>query len=287
MEVRDMSRITRLLDKVKKRQAPQYKPVQIPDELMDAEGDVQKKVGWVAPVYTISQSVQIDKCVCADNRCVTLLPGAPETDAYRVLRTHILQKTMAGKGNTIMVTSVSPGEGKTLTAINLAVIMAKDYNQTVLLVDCDLRKQNVHEVLGIESEKGLIDFLLDDVPVAELIQWPGVDKLTLISGGRPFHESSELLGSPRMKDLISDMKSRYPDRYVLFDTPPILGTADTLALIPLVDHVLVVVQAGKTPALEIARALDLIPKEKLLGLVLNRVKDQPESRYGYYPVRER
>jgi protein-tyrosine kinase len=276
-----MGKLMDLLDKIGRKPVPKEESALIPDAKLFGREDTQKKTGWTSPVYTQSQEVQIKECVCADNRIVSLLPTAPETDAYRVLRTHILQKTKSEGGSTIMITSVLPGEGKTLTAVNLAVIMAKDYKQTVLLVDCDLRKQNVHEALGIWSEKGLIDYLLYDVPVSELILWPGIEKLTLISGGRTFHESSELLGSPRMKELISDMKNRYPDRYVLLDAPPILSGADTLALIPLVDHVLVVVQADRTPAEDITKAIDLIPKEKMLGIVLNRLKERADTRYGY------
>ena len=276
-----MGKLTDLLDKIGKKRPTRQEPALIPEAKLFGREDTQKKTGWTSPVYTQSQTVQISENVCVDNRCVSLLPKAPETDAYRVLRTRILQKTKLEGGNTIMITSVLPGEGKTLTAVNLSIVMAKDYRQTVLLVDCDLRKQSVHKVLGLWSEKGLIDYLLDDVPVADLIMWPGIDQLTLISGGRPFHESSELLGSPRMKELVSDMKNRYADRYVLFDAPPILSGADALALIPLVDHVLLVVQADKTPTEDIMRAVDLIPTEKMLGIVLNKLKEQEDTRYGY------
>ena len=121
-----------------------------------------------------------------------------------------------------MVTSALPGEGKTLTAINLAFTFAKEFKQTALLVDCDLRQQQIHKVLGFPSEKGIVDYLLNDCPVQELFVWPGVEKLTVISGGKTVNDSSELLGSPGMKNLVADMKNRYPDRYVFFDVPPLL-----------------------------------------------------------------
>jgi protein-tyrosine kinase len=276
-----MGKLKSLFDKVGKKTPKGDGPSVILDASLIGRADIQRKTGWTTPNYTQSQAVQIAECVCLENRCVSLLPKAPETDAYRVLRTRILDKAKLDGGNAIMITSVLPGEGKTLTAVNLSIIMAKDYRQTVLLVDCDLRKQSVHEVLGIWGEKGLIDYLLDDVPVSDLIVWPGIEKLTLISGGRPFHESSELLGSPRMKELVSDMKNRYQDRYVIFDAPPILAGADALALIPLVDHVLLVVQADKTPAEDIVKAVELIPKEKMLGVVLNKLKERADTRYGY------
>jgi len=110
--------------------------------------------------------------------------------------------------------------------------------------------------------------------------WPRVDKLTFISGGRSVQESSELLGSPRMKELVAGMKTRYADRYVLFDVPPVLNGADALSFAPHVDHIILVVEAGRTQHDDIRRALDLLPREKILGLVLNRQPSPPLPRYG-------
>ena len=198
-----------------------------------------------------------------------------------MLRTKILQRAREKGGNTLMVTSALPGEGKTLTAINFAFTVAREFKQTVLLVDCDLRQQNVYRVLGIPSEKGLVDYLLDHFPVKDLIIWPGVEKMTLISGGQTLEGSSELLASPKMKDLVAEMKTRYPDRFVIFDVPPVLSAADALAFAPLVDHVVMVVQAGKTPLPDVKKALEMLPREKILGIVLNR-HDEISPKYYYY-----
>jgi non-specific protein-tyrosine kinase len=100
--------------------------------------------------------------------------------------------------------------------------------------------------------------------------WPGIEKMTLISGGGPFQESAAILSSPRMRELIADMKGRYPDRYIIFDAPSVLGGADVMTLAPLVDAVIVVVQAGKTSTIDVEKALRFLPKEKILGFVLNR-----------------
>ncbi|HEX9024248.1 MAG TPA: AAA family ATPase [Geobacteraceae bacterium] len=231
----------------------------------------QEKAGYVSPSYTISRSVSLNPQVMLANRCVGFQQNSPELDYYRVLRTHILQRSRGG-GNTVMVTSAHAGEGKTLTAINLAFTFAKEFKQTALLVDCDLRRQEIHKVLGYQSEKGLADYLLDDCPVQDLFVWPGVEKLTVISGGKTVGESSELLGSPGMKNLVAEMKNRYPERYVIFDVPPLLTSADPLAFAPLVDHIIVTVQAGETPLQDVNRALALLPGEKVLGLILNRNK---------------
>jgi len=226
-------------------------------------------MGYISPVYTLSRSVRLNPRVMAANRCVAFLPDSPEVEFYRQLRTRILQLSGSEGGATVMVTSALPGEGKTLTAINLALTFAKEFKQTALLVDCDLRQQQVHSVMGFASDRGLVDYLMDDCPVPELFVWPGVEKLTVISGGKTVKDSCELLGSPGMRDLVLDMKHRYPERYVFFDAPSILTSADAIAFAPLVDYVLVVAQAGQTPLKDINRALQLLPAEKILGLVMN------------------
>lgn len=230
----------------------------------------KEKIGWVSPQYHTSRPVTLDAELVYENRCTALLTDSPETDHYRVLRSHILRHIGREGEVTVMVTSALPGEGKTLTAINLAFTFAQEFRQTALLVDCDLKQQSIHEMLGYQSEKGLSDHLLDGCPVEEMTVWPGVEKLTIISGGRRMASGSALLGSPRMKALVQELKCRYPERYVFLDAPPLLAGADALALIPLVDYVLVVVQAGRTSVDDVNKAVGLIPEEKVLGVVLNR-----------------
>lgn len=246
----------------------------------------KEKAGWVCPTYDQSQQIRLDPKAVAENRCIAILPGSPDIESYKVLRTKVLKLTKEKGWNTIMVTSALPGDGKTLTAINLSLTFAREFNHTVLLVDCDLRKQNVHEVLGIHSRKGLIDYLLNDVPMTEIMIWPGIEKFTLISGGRTVHDSAELLGSPKMKDLFWEMKTRYPDRYIFFDVPPLLSVSDAMTFATLVDGILFVVEAGKTPMEDVERAIEMIPKEKFLGFVVNRKKEHlrdydAKAYYGY------
>ena len=247
-----------------RKEAPAFCPPDHPEE-KDREKD-----GWISPEYCQCRTIHLDPAFIAGKRCLAYLDNVPEAEAYRVLRTQILQRTCGSGSNTIMVTSALPGEGKTLAAINLAFTFAREFQHTVLLVDGDLRKQSIHKCLGCAGEKGLIDYLVDGTPVSELITWPGIEKMTLISGGRPFQESAEILGSPRMKELIVDMKKRYPERYIIFDVPPILTGADVLTFAPLVDQVIVVVRAGSTSMDDVKKALRFLPKEKILGFVLNR-----------------
>jgi protein-tyrosine kinase len=244
------------------------KPTNQPTDHFSATGSTLP--GDQPLVYRDKQGVRLDRELAIANRCVSLDNHSPATDAYKVLRTQILQRTRPRGWNTIMVTSARPREGKTVTAINLAVTFAKEFNQTALLVDCDLKNQCIAESLGLASGLGLVDYLLYDQPMQDLIVWPGIDKLTIISGGRTIQDSTELLGSPRMEALVQEMKTRYDDRYVFFDVPPLLDVADAIAFAPMVDGILMVVEAGKTAARDINAAAKLIPEEKFLGFVLNR-----------------
>jgi non-specific protein-tyrosine kinase len=220
--------------------------------------------------YSLSRQVSVDPKILHEKRFVAALPESSESDAYKILRTQIQQRAKDKGWNTIMVTSPQPGAGKTLTAINLAISMAQEFHQTVMLVDCDLRKQSIHKQLGYESDRGIADHLLENIPLSELIVNPGISTLTLISGGKTIEGSTELLGSSKMRHLVAEMKSRYQNRYIIFDVPSLLQGADALAFLPFVDTVLLVVESGKTSLTDSKTALKLIPPEKLLGFVVNR-----------------
>jgi non-specific protein-tyrosine kinase len=272
-------RLRKALDKAKKEREKQIKILPAHRlERRSPDGPSE----WRPPVYSQSQHVTLNSRWLIENRCVAITPHAPEIDSYKVLRTKIQHVARAKGWNTIMITSTRPQEGKTLTAINLALTFAKTYEQTALLVDCDLRRQSIYSRLGIQSHSGLIDYLVDNKPLDEMIIWPGIEKFTLISGGRTIDNSTELMSSPRMKELVGEMKARYTDRTIIFDVPPLLTGADSLAFAPLVDCLVLVVQAGMTSADDIKKALEVIPNEKFLGFVLNRAKTPVKDKYGYY-----
>jgi protein-tyrosine kinase len=240
---------------------------------------------WKAPVYSQSRPLPIDFDSAEKNHCICALPQQPESDHYRVLRTQIQHICDERDWRAVMITSTEPGEGKTLTSINLAFAFAKAYHQTVLLVDCDFRRQNIKNYLGLKSDIGLVESLLGDVPLKDTIIWPGVEKLAIISGSRTITESSELLASPMMRSMVREMRNRYTDRYLFFDVPPILGGADALAFAPAVDGILLVVGANGASKKEIRKSLELIPEGKLLGVVLNKHEGRLPNYQAYYEKR--
>jgi protein-tyrosine kinase len=242
---------------------------------------------WVPPVYWNSQACEPDFVAMERNHCVCFMEDAPELNYYKMLRVQIMQSAEARGWKTIMITSALPGEGKTVTSINLAMTFAKAYNQTVLLMDCDLRQQKAYRYMGIASDLGIIDHLVDGRPLNEIIIWPRIEKMTMISGGRTVNESAEVLGSPKMRALVQEMKMRYTDRYILLDSAPVLSGADALTLTSLADGIVMVVEAGRTPLREIREALELMPEEKFLGFVLNKHRGEKKGYYPYYGYPEK
>ncbi len=227
---------------------------------------------WKPPEYTNCRKVELDAGILEANRGIAIMQDAQETERYKILRTRIHQHARNRKLSTIMITSPDNGEGKTVTAINMSLIFARDLKQTVLLVDCDLKGQDIHRYMGIDSSVSLIDYFLDGVPLNELIIWPGIEKLTLISGNRSVDESSELLSSDIMENLVQEMGDRYGDRYVFFDAPPVLKRSEAIAMAHMMDGIIMVVQAGRTIKKDVMEAVSLLPEEKFLGFVFNRYK---------------
>jgi protein-tyrosine kinase len=271
----------------KKKDKPEAVPAgtkePFPGILPAIPGEVPERE-FVPPeiTYTVTRTVGVDRETMRRHRLIArgVEAEAPVSEAFKVLRTHILHHTKAEGRNTLMITGPYPGEGKTLTAVNLAISIAQEVNQTVLLVDADLRYPSVHRCFGIEVKEGLVDHLTAGVPLSELLVHPdGLAKLVLLPGGRPVAQAAELINSPLMRDLVQELKHYYENRYVIFDLPPLLTYADALAFAPLMDGIIVVVEAGKTAREDIERCQQMLEKFKLLGFVLNKVDTWQQ---GYY-----
>jgi protein-tyrosine kinase len=207
-----------------------------------------------------------------DPRIVTVTdPYAHAAEEYKKLRALLFKLTAKKALNTIMVTSAVAGEGKSVTAINLAVSIAQELDHTVLLIDADLRKPSIHTYLGLKPTPGLSDYLESRVELSDILMKTGLGKLVFMPAGAPPRNPAELLASTRMKDLVREVKERYHDRYVIFDSSPVLLAADTLSLCESMDGIVYVVHAASTSRKNVTQALALIRGYNILGTVFNDV----------------
>lgn len=211
-------------------------------------------------------------------------PGSATAEEYKKLRARIFTNTEKEFLNCIQVTSAFEGEGKTVTALNLAATIAQGIDHTVLLVDADLRRPSVHSYLGMQPRNGLSEYLQSKATLPEVLVKTGIGKLVVLPAGNPPENPAELLASEKMKELVYELKHRYRDRYVIFDSPPLLTTADSQYLKNYIDGVLFVVQAARTPAGAASQAVALLNGARVFGTVFNNVPRylfKQGSYYGY------
>jgi protein-tyrosine kinase len=191
--------------------------------------------------------------------------------AFRMLRTQVMQRMDEKGWRSLAILSADAEDGKTTTAINLAISLANDERHTVLLVDGDLKQPGIAGRLGIEPEFGLNDVLGGDASVEQCLYHPDeFDRFVVLPTRAPLANSSEALSGPRGRELVSELRERYPERIVLFDLPPILGADDALAFLPLIDCGLMVIAEGSTRREDLLRCMELTGKTPILGTVLNR-----------------
>ncbi|MES9929430.1 MAG: XrtA-associated tyrosine autokinase [Candidatus Thiodiazotropha sp. 6PDIVS] len=212
------------------------------------------------------------------------------SEEYRIIKRPIIRNAL-GKGaaplthsNLVSISSSLPSEGKTFTAFNLALSIATELDSTVLLIDGDVLKYSMSRLLGIEKEKGLIDLLIDkQCNVGDVIIHTQIPRLKLIAAGTRSEKSTELLASTEMERLLDELSSRYKDRIIIFDSPPILATSEAAVLNQHMGQILLVVEAGQTPVDAIKDSLSRLDEEKAIGLVLNKSREgNGENYYGTY-----
>jgi len=204
-------------------------------------------------------------------------------EEYNKLRSTLIALTSGEtRLNTIMVTSTVSEEGKSMTALNLAISLAKEHDHTVLLVDADLRRPSIHRYLDIQPEVGLVHCLRDNLPIENALIKTGVGKLVILPAGEAIKEPIDLLSSGRMKAIVKELKQRYPDRYVIFDTPPALPFADAVVLAGVVDTTLFVVREGKAKLDDIVETLEEFKRHHLLGVVFNDAHSFVNRQSYYY-----
>ena len=223
--------------------------------------------------YTRTKSMEGRVDLQRENRILSAMEHNDYADAFKILSTQVMQRMDEHQWSSLAVTSVGEDEGKTTTAINLGISIAKEIEYTVLLVDTNLRKPELHKYFGITPELGLSDYLQSDIDLADILIQPGdIDHFVILPGGSPVMNSTELLGSPKMCSLAEELKARYPKRIIIFDLPPVLNTADTLSFVPCVDCALIVVEDDTTKETELKQTIEILSVTNIIGTVLNKVK---------------
>lgn len=229
------------------------------------------------------------------NAAGIVTPNAPRTvvaDQFRVIKRPLIANAV-GKGaatlkhgNLIMVTSAVAGEGKSFTSVNLAMSIAAELDHTVVLVDADVARPSLLRVLGLPPSAGLLDVLEGKAELSDVLLRTNVDKLTVLPSGTPHAKATELLASEAMERLLDEMATRYPDRIIIFDSPPLLLTTESRVLASHMGQIVVVVAAGRTQQSAVQQALDTIDACPVRLLVLNKARSDSVGYgsgqgYGY------
>ncbi len=240
------------------------------------------------PAPAVSKRVELDLEALAAMGLVT--PNAPRTpmaDQYRVIKRPLIRNAtgrgaeMLNHGNLIMVTSALAGEGKSFTSLNLAMSIAAELDHTVMLVDADVARPSVLRMLGLPPGPGLLDVLDESVDLADALLRTSIDKLTVLPSGTPHARATELLASDAMRKLLDDMARRYPDRIIIFDSPPLLLTTESAVLASQMGQIVVVVHAESTPQSAVRRALSTIESCPVRLMLLNQARVDADGSYGY------
>lgn len=222
------------------------------------------------PIYTKTRVLPLNKKALLDNRVVAAFDNDPRGEVYRQLRTHILRKFRDNNWRTLAITSARQGAGKTLTAVNLSIALAKELNQTVLLADMDLGNPDVANVMGIKADVGISDHIEHGVELKDIMINPGLERLVVLPAYPLAGPTSELLSSPLMKATLDEIVHRYDDRLVVFDLPPLLRDDDAMVFTPYVDAVLLVVEHGVTTPSELELCGRLLDGINVIGTVFNK-----------------
>ena len=218
----------------------------------------------------------------ADPRLVCLHePTSPAAEAFKILRSKLLDSSLGEPPRVIMVASAQPQDGKSLIAANLAVSIALGINAYVLLVDCDLRRPTLHKIFGLKGKRGLREYLEEGSSVGSYLLKTQVEKLALLPAGRPLDSPSELLSSPKVRLLTDEIKDRYQDRFLILDTPPAQFFADAASLFSFIDGVLLIVRSGKTSRDLVQDLITNLGRERILGIIFN-ASDEVARSYKYY-----
>lgn len=231
--------------------------------------------GSIRVTYSDTRSVDLDEEAMKEKRIVASFAHDARSEPYRQLRGQILKMFRANGWQTLGITSPNPGSGSTLTAVNLAISLSMETNQTVLLVDLNLREPGVAETLGLTHiDHGIIDYVKGEQALDNILINPGFERLVIAPATKESGFTSEVLSSPEMNRVVNEIVARYPSRIVIFDLPGVLDNDDALVFAPKCDATLMVLEEGGSKKADIERAYQLLEGCNIIGSVLNKVRYQ-------------
>jgi exopolysaccharide/PEP-CTERM locus tyrosine autokinase len=271
-----MGKISDALEKADKQ--PQTVDV-LPRDVV--KRDAQKQTTEVNVVQLSPPTKSVKNLVVDDRLIAYHAPRSVEGEIFKLLRTNIFFKNQGKTPRAIMITSPEQGDGKSFIAANLAVMIAQGVEEHVLLIDSDIRNPVVHKYFGYGIVEGLSEHLHREYDISKIMIKTVIPKLSIIPGGKPPLNPTELLSSKKMKSLIEEVRMRYDDRYIVIDTPPLSVASETFAMAKFVDGILLVIRSGKTRRKEIERAIEQLGKDKILGIVFNDSNRSLKKYYGY------
>jgi protein-tyrosine kinase len=209
-------------------------------------------------------------------------PESSDAENFKILRGQILFPRDREVPHCILVTSAFPGEGKTFVAANFATTLALSVDEYVLLIDTDMRRAKIHRMFGFSNARGLHDYLIGEKELDELVVKTGIEKLAILPAGRTPRNPSELLSSNMMAQFLEEAREKHKDRFIIIDAPPSHITAEAKFLSKYVDGIIFVVMANKTPKKDVAKAIENLGREKILGIVFNGYDQARKGYYKYY-----
>ncbi len=207
-------------------------------------------------------------------------PNSFPAEQFRKLKTQIFLHN-PHPPHAILITSAVPQEGKSTVAMNLAIAISQEINKKAILIDADLRMPSIF-IKNLEKAKGLSQYLADQVPLEEILNPSEKENLKIIPAGKPSSKASELIGSKKMTELMKFLSGFGEDTYTVIDSPPVLSASETILLSKMVDGIILVVMADRTPRLAVRKAINSIDKQKILGVVFNQKELKPSKYYSEY-----
>ena len=241
--------------------------------------EIEKQKSKLDISYSKTKVKKIENNVLKKGKVISQFYDTEQIDQIKTLRTQILNSLDKINGNSFLVTSANPYEGKTFTSINLGVSIAQEMQRTVLIVDCDLKthtkkhKQFAQDFFGLKITNGLSDYLLGNAEIADILLNPGIERLVIVPAGTTLPNSAELLSSPKMAALVDDFKNRYPsDRIIIYDCSALLAHTDSLVMTKYVDGILLVVEEKRTSTEQIKKVMELLKDKPILGSIINKIR---------------